>query len=92
MTKSLKVNNAIEVFLIFSLSFSLPFISYKLDKISFQTNDDFGIISFLAGYSIGEPRPQLVRIFEPLDSILRYLYQMNSEVSWYVYFLLLDRN
>ncbi len=88
MTKTLKVNNAIEAFLIFSLSFSLPFISYRLDKISFQTNDDFGIKSFLAGYSIGEPRPQFVRIFEPLDSILRTLYQMNPNISWYVYFLL----
>jgi hypothetical protein len=89
MTKTLKVNNAIEAFLIFSLSFSLPFISYRLDKISFQTNDDFGIKSFLAGYSIGEPRPQLVRIFEPLDFTLRTLYQMNPNISWYVYLFFL---
>jgi hypothetical protein len=60
-----------------------------MDKISFQTNDDFGILSLMTGYGAGGPKPQLVRIFEPLDSLLRIFYTINPNISWYVFFILL---
>jgi hypothetical protein len=88
MTNNLKSKAYLEAILVFLISFSLPFISFKLDKISFQTNDDFGIMSFLAGYSTDGPKPQFVRIFEPLDTILRGLYNLNPNISWYVFFFL----
>lgn len=88
MNKDLKIKGFLQAILIFAISFLLPFVSYKLNRISFQTNDDFLIMSFLAGYSIGEPKPQFVRIFEPLDTILRFLYEFNPNISWYVFFIL----
>lgn len=88
MNKDLKIKGFLQAILIFSISFSVPFASYKLNRISFQTNDDFLIMSFLAGYSISEPKPQITRIFEPLNTILRLLYELNPNISWYIFFIL----
>lgn len=85
----LKVKLSFEFFAALIISLLIPVISYRSDKIYFQTNDDFGIIEVLSGFSSGQPARQISRVFEPLDLILRSLYISNSQIAWYLLLQLL---
>jgi hypothetical protein len=85
----LKIKSSFEFFAALIISLIIPIISYRSDKVYFQTNDDFGIIDLLSGFSSGQPARQISRVFEPLDLILRSLYIFNPQIAWYLVFHLL---
>jgi hypothetical protein len=73
---------------LFSIAIILPLIAISKNYLFFQNNDDLFIMGRASGMFYGEPSSELIYISPPLSWLLKILYSISGEWSWYTFALI----
>lgn len=60
------------------------FLTWSINPIFYETNDDTGIMAFVAGFKTGTPTPGTIFCNVIWGGVISCLYRLNSSISWYV--------
>jgi hypothetical protein len=76
---------------LFVIAAFLPLLAILKNYLFFQNNDDIFIMGRASGMFYGEPSSELIYISPPLSSLMKFMYSISGEWSWYTLLLVLSQ-